>query len=256
MRERKGRRWAALRFWLLVIPSIPAAVWTRWRALRLDEAGGDRNGFSGERDAGHRPLALVGIGDSIIAGVGLAHIGHGLVARLAEALSAGAGAVAWRAHGHNGADIADLEAGLEAALDGIEPDVVLISIGVNDVTGLTSIRNWTTRLERLLNAIASRRPRALVVFAGLPPMERFPLLPQPLRTALGIRSAMIDEVAARVIGEKDHAIHVPMDIDALQGKVEMTFCEDGFHPDATGSAAWANHLAQIITARHEVARPS
>jgi lysophospholipase L1-like esterase len=151
--------------------------------------------------------------------------------------------VIWRVDGASGRTIRDLLDRLEQPGHPPAADLVLISIGVNDVTGLSSTRHWRRSLHRLLAGIRARWPHAQVVFAGLPPMENFPLPPQPLRFALGLRARHLDRIAMAVVGEHPGAVHVPTRIDPLH----HDFCEDGFHPSAKSCTLWARELAALET---------
>ncbi len=235
-------RSSALTFWLLLFLSIPVALWVRLRALRLDEAAEDRRGIVGRGP----PIRLLAAGDSIIAGVGVETVDQSLPVHLARALAAQGRTVHWQLHGANGADISELCGDLENLVVDAAPDIVLISIGVNDVTGLTSLRQWHRRFKSMLSLISVRWPESVLIFAGLPPMNKFPLLPQPLRTALGIRSTQLDNTTQRLLNDVSDGIHVPMSIDSEWPEQTMTFSADGFHPDAAGCKRWAGHLVTAL----------
>ncbi len=131
-------------------------------------------------------------------------------------------------------------------LDGLPADVsadlVLISVGVNDVTGLTFTRRWRRDLQRLLAGVRARWPEATILFAGLPPMGRFPLPPQPLSFSLGLRAGILDRIAREVISDWPGALHVPTRIDPqVHG-----FCPDGFHPSAESCTLWARELVALL----------
>jgi len=224
-------------FWSSLPVAAAEGLWLRRTALRLPEASGARYGVAG---AGP-DLHLLALGDSIIAGVGTGTMEHSLPVQFANALAGNlARAVYWRAEGANGADITDLRARIGRLPGDCRADLILISIGVNDVTGLSSTRHWRGQLEGLANDIRSRWPQAGVVFAGLPPMGCFPLPPQPLRFTLGRRAAALDAIAAEIMDRQAGMLHVPTDVNPL----EHEFCEDGFHPSAKSCAFWASVLAQ------------
>lgn len=232
--------------------SLPVAALQGLRlkrtALRLPEAGGARSGVSGQGSGLH----LLALGDSIIAGVGTGTTDRSLPVQFAHALAAILKcAVHWRIEGRNGADIANLRERINRLPGDCRADLVLISIGVNDVTGLSSARYWRTQLEELADDIRRRWPRTGVVFAGLPPMGLFPLPPQPLRFTLGQRAAALDAIAAGVISRQAGMLHIPTDISPRQHE----FCEDGFHPSAESCAAWAKVLAQKTEAAKLVGFP-
>jgi len=239
---------AQLGFWALLPVSAVQGLWLRRNALRLPEASGARNGVAGTGAVLH----LLALGDSIIAGVGTGTMERSLPVQFAQALAGmRACSVHWRVEGENGADITDLRQRLQQLPADCGADLVLISIGVNDVTGLSSARHWRSQLDGLTDDIENRWPRAGVVFAGLPPMGCFPLPPQPLRFTLGHRAATLDAIATRVISQRPGMLHIPTEISPL----EHEFCADGFHPSAESCAMWAAVLAQKAEAAKLVPVP-
>jgi len=237
---------------LAFLSSLPVSavqgMWLRRTALRLPEAGGARYGVTGLG----ADLHLLALGDSIIAGVGTGIMEHSLPVQFAKALAAiRACAVQWRVEGANGADITDLRECIGGLPGDCTADLILISIGVNDVTGLSSTRHWRRQLQGLADDIRQRWPRAGAVFAGLPPMGHFPLPPQPLRFTLGHRAATLDAIAARVVASQPGMLHVPTEISPL----EHGFCEDGFHPSAKSCEFWASVLAEKTEAAKLVPVP-
>jgi len=232
-------------FWLMLPVSAVQGLWLRKIATRLPGAPGSRQGSTGEGGALH----LLAIGDSIIDGVGTNHIGESLPVQLAQALAEKMWrCVHWRVEGKTGYDIDDVLERLESLNDVVQADLVLISVGVNDVTGLTSTRHWRKKLVELLDKLEERWPGVRVIFAGLPPMSLFPLPPQPLRFALGLRSVTLDRIASGIIAGYPGAIHVPTQINPQA----HDFCEDGFHPSAESCTLWARDLAAIESRRESV----
>jgi lysophospholipase L1-like esterase len=150
--------------------------------------------------------------------------------------------VDWFVHGESGLAVSGLMDRLEALNPAEKPDIILISIGVNDVTGLSSTRHWRRTVRQLLEQLNSIWPGAFIVFTGLPPMSSFPLPPQPLRFSLGMRAATFDAIASRLIADRPGVQHIPTLIDPLAND----FCEDGFHPSAASNQIWAKELATAI----------
>jgi lysophospholipase L1-like esterase len=226
-----------LGFWMLLPLSAVQGLWLRRTAIRLPEATGARTGVCGHGTE----LRLLALGDSIIAGVGTGSVEHSLPVQFANALaSVRRCSVHWRVMGANGADISDLRHSIKLLTHQQQVDVILISIGVNDVTGLSSIRRWRFQVNQLVSELAVKWPQVRVIFVGLPPMGQFPLPPQPLRFTLGQRAATLDAIAAGIISRQARMLHIPTDINPLQ----QEFCEDGFHPSAESCADWSSVLAQ------------
>ncbi|MGA9572361.1 MAG: SGNH/GDSL hydrolase family protein [Lysobacterales bacterium] len=225
-----------LGFWIMLPLSAVQGLWLRRTAIRLPEASGARTGVSGQGATLH----LLALGDSIIAGVGTGSMDRSLPVQFAQALSENLQySVHWHVDGANGADIADLRHSIAQLPQRLHADVILISVGVNNVTGLSSTRQWRSQLELMVADIRRRWPQARVIFAGLPPMGQFPLPPQPLRFTLGQRAATLDSIAAGVISQHAGMLHIPTDINPLQ----QEFCADGFHPSAESCTYWAKVLA-------------
>lgn len=225
-------------FWLLTPVAAVQGLWLRPRALRLPGAPGPRRGSAGQGE----PLRLLAVGDSIIDGVGTPAMQQALPAQFAAAVAAARGRrVDWRAEGLTGRGIRATIAAVRGLQDAVDFDLVLVSVGVNDVTALSHGHRWRREVGELLGAIHERWPGARILFAGLPPMQNFPLLPQPLRLALGLRSGTLDRIAAQVVAGHPRALHVPTRIGA-----EHSFCPDGFHPSAESCRLWARELAAAL----------
>ena len=171
-------------FWGLFPFALPQAIWVRRTAPRFSAAAGPVSGVVGEGET----LKLLAIGDSIVEGVGVEKIEDAFVVQTATSLARTLGRqVEWTIHGRIGARSRTL---LDEFIPTLPPDpvdVVLVSVGVNDITGLISQASWQENLRLLLRAIETHSANAVVALAGVPPLGGFPLLPQPLRFASGQR---------------------------------------------------------------------
>lgn len=227
---------ASWRFWMQLPALLPQALKVRREALRMPHAAGELHGLVPV--SGQQPLRLLGLGDSVVAGVGVARTDQSITGAVAQALHARSGrSVAWQILGRSGCDSAALCREYLPQLPRTELDLVLISMGVNDVTGLTRTRRWRASMSRVLDTLSERYPKALLVLCGIPPMACFPALPSPLREALGARAARLDGCYAELARRRPNTLHVP-----TPGNLPAeAFAEDGFHPNAEGCAA----LAQI-----------
>ncbi len=235
-------------FWSLMPIAGVQGLALRKKALRLPPPPGNAFGLCGQHAQNRfsQPLKVLALGDSIIAAIGATDQDQSLTAHFSRALAQTTQkAVAWRALGNSGADSFDLLARLESLKDESPPDLVLISIGVNDVTALHSSKNWRANISSLCTQLGALWPEALIVFCGLPPMGKFPLPPQPLRFCMGLRAAYFDRIAAELIDKHAGMMHIPILIDPA----EHDFCPDGFHPSDTAYASWGAEMAQRIT-RH------
>jgi len=229
-------------FWAGFVLSLPQAMRLRRRALRLGPAEGPTEGCSGR---GPR-RRLVGIGDSIIAGVGADRTEAMLTARVAECWAERCGVeVEWRAIGRNGADAAATQTKLLPRLPPASVDHFLVSVGVNDVTGLHSVRRWRADLDGLLEALARHSPAASICLLAIPPMERFPALPWPLAEVFGLRARTFNRATAALIVGRSGIAHP--EYTALGPRSAEAFAADGYHPNADSCRQLAELLAAEIT---------
>lgn len=235
-----------LAFWAAIPFVLPQAIYVYRTAPRFAGAGGPSEGTAtnGAPKAASR-LTVHAVGDSIIAGVGASDFSKALIGRTAAALARQTGHdVDWSAHGRIGARSTDL---LTELIDGMaaEPaDVILVSIGVNDVTGLRRTTSWIRNLEAIIHRLRAHSPKAVIAFTGLPPLSEFPLLPQPLRTIIALRGRTFDQAAQDVLRRHDRVVHVPIDVEAGPDK----FADDGFHPSEVSYVEFADTVSNAIVA--------
>lgn len=213
-------------------------VWTRRRAMKLPEASGPRSG--GEQG----DLILV-LGDSVVAGVGVENTGDAMPAQLTAAITHNAGRpFTWRAIGTNGHRLQDVLQNLDQ-LRFLEekPAMLVVNVGVNDVSHLTSLTRWQLQLTTLVSRVKQEIDVPLVLL-GLPPMHGFPLLPQPLRFALGVRAKMLDSSLKKISDLLPEVYFLQADLP-----LEPRFMAiDGYHPSKAGVEEWTKTLAdQLVT---------
>lgn len=142
--------WSGLLFLLPVL--LVQALYVRRFAVRLPDGAPPSEGWwrkggrvekkdirSAAAEADPVVVRVLGLGDSVIAGTGLSHMSESLTAAIARRLSEQCdGIVEWEACGVNGYRAADLESFAKTA-HVRAADFIVISVGVNDVTGLTSL---------------------------------------------------------------------------------------------------------------------
>lgn len=238
-----------LLFWSLFPLALPQALYVRRTAPRFAPPDCAPSGDIGSGPA----LQLIGIGDSIIAGVGASRLDQALVGQTAAELAARLGRrVGWRTIGRSGARVQHLLEEYADCLPERPADVILVSVGVNDVTGLTPQPVWERRLAVLLDRLRAHSPQAVIGLAGLPPLGRFPLLPEPLRFASGQRARSFDRAARRVASLRDGVVHLPVDFETTAG----SFSDDGFHPSESSYAFFGRAMAERLVSELRSRRPN
>ncbi len=226
-------------FWLGFVVLFPQALWVRRRATRFEDAAGEREGGI----AGPDPVRLVAIGDSIIAGVGCRTIEKACAGQMAVHLAKQLGrGVDWIALGHTGSTTGGILRHLVPRLPEHEADFFLLSAGVNDITALKKIPDWRDLLSALVGALRSHSPNAKIVMLGIPPMGRFPRLPQPLRALFGLRARGFDQAAAALLASLPNVVYMPFDQDLNS----EDFAADGYHPSEASCTEIAGLLVNAL----------
>jgi lysophospholipase L1-like esterase len=234
--------WRRALFWGLMPFAAPQGLRLKRTAPRFAPAPGPRAGRVGDGPA----LRLLAVGDSVIDGVGCPSVEQAFAGHFARQLAATFHReVHWQAVGRTGACARELH---DDVLPEVPPgawDLVVVSVGVNDVSGLTRSATFRARLSRLVDGLEQRAPRATVLLCGLPRMQHFPLLPQPLRFAAGVRAQTLDAIAADLARARPRLLHEPTTYVPRADE----FAADGYHANAATQGAWAGVLARRLAAR-------
>ena len=189
--------------------------------------------------SGPKPLRLLGLGDSTIAGVGVDNPMLGLTAQLARALYKELGrGISWNSAGERGITTSQLlERYLPAALQETEHvDIAMVSIGANDAKNLQPRRPAIRNLSAIVEQIHERFPKALVMVSSLPAFGKFESLPAPLRSVMAHHAKGIEVGMRRFVEAQPYALMSP----PPSHYPPTFFAEDGFHPGAEGYRVWAS----------------
>ena len=188
------------------------------------------------------PLRLIALGESTVAGVGARTHETGLAGQLASTLSRHTRRrVEWTVVARSGINARDSRTELVPQLSGRHADVVMIALGVNDAIEFHTARRWATDVEGLIEDVRAQVGDPLVLLSGVPPLNYFPALPQPLSFVLGARSAALERASLKMVEKLGRVVYVPFQID--DKRCHDLFCADGFHPSELGYSEWAEQLA-------------
>jgi lysophospholipase L1-like esterase len=230
---------------LVLLTVLSPLLWLQARhvrrtAPRMPEPPGHRTGTTGSGSL----VRLLVAGDSGAAGVGAASQEQALCGQLVQRLSQHH-TVQWCVLAVNGLDSPGLLKLLQDA-PCARFDVVVLSIGANDATGLCAPLHWARWQARLAEVIALRFAPTLLVHSAVPPMHACMALPQPLRWFMGHWAKQMNQCLAGLLtDEMGRTMHGHPETTTSEG-----MAVDGIHPSAVGYAAWADGLSRcILTAR-------
>jgi lysophospholipase L1-like esterase len=218
---------------------IVQGLYVRFVTPRLPEPEGERSGMYGSGT----PLSLLILGDSAAAGVGVTKQSEALSGQLITALGPDF-QVSWKLMAQTGQTAKEVAAKLAMA-NPENFDVVVTSVGVNDVTHGTTSKKWISQQRQIIKLLQARFHSRHILLSSIPPMHLFPALPQPLRWYLGRRAKRLNSELKNMVAGCKRCEFITVDFP-----LEATYMAgDGFHPGATAYGIWARHLAGIIRRR-------
>ncbi|MBC7482975.1 MAG: SGNH/GDSL hydrolase family protein [Rhizobacter sp.] len=220
---------------------IAQAMATRRAAPVLPEAAGPREGRLGPA-RGRAAVRVLIAGDSSAAGVGVAHQDQSVAGYLSRALHQRSGrTVRWTLRARSGLTTLQVH---EMLRDQRPPvaDVAVLITGVNDVIDQVPSQRAVQHREALADWLLGEGLATHVLFAPLPPVHRFPMLPQPLRRVMGDDARRHDDAMARWAATRGDVSHTPIPLDL----VPDTMASDGFHPGEPVYRTCGEALAAFI----------
>lgn len=207
----------------------------------LPEPPGPRQGVNG---TGPRIRLLI-LGDSAAAGVGAATQAEALSGQLVAQLAQDR-QVDWRLIARSGSTTSDLLAHLRKRPLAPAWDVAVLSLGVNDAIRRCTPAQFAAQQRELIALLRETAGVRMIYLSGLPPVHRFPALPEPLRWYLGAAATRLDQTLAEVATGEGGCEYV-----SLRAVAELdatAIASDGFHPGPPVYALWAATVANRIRA--------
>lgn len=207
-------------------------------ALLLPEAAGPRRGTTGHGP----PLRLLVVGDSAAAGVGVTDQNEALLGQTVAALAPHY-TVHWQLIARTGATTA----GTLKHLQKTPPapfDVAVTSLGVNDVMARRPLPLWLEQQQELVTLLRTQCQVQRIVLSGLPPVHKFPALPQPLRWYVGSAVRRFDQALCTWAQTQPGCDYVNLNLD-----FDVSWlAPDNFHPGPPIYQHWGKAIAQQICA--------
>jgi len=177
----------------------------RKNAPRLPEASGPRQGVHGN---GNKEFSLLILGDSAAAGVGIKKT----------------------------IDYLD-------SIPGNSFDIVVTSLGVNDVKANVRTDIWLKQQKELISLLKNKFKVKKLLISAVPPMELFPAIPWPLKWYLGWCAKQLNKaIKAWFQGQSDCEFlefNLPMD--------KSLMAADGFHPGPKLHTIWGKEIFKKIS---------
>ena len=190
------------------------------------------------------PIVYVALGDSTGSGVGAREGGY--VVRLFKRIEEQRPGSKLNNLCVSGATTEDvLRSQLERGV-AMNPDLVTVGIGINDIGHGLTLDQFSKNYEQILSTL-KEKTRARIVVTNLPDISTAPRIPGPVRREYQQQiiqfSRRLEEIAAR------HGVTV-FDIYTITTQELAShpeyFSSDGFHPSDAGYEMWAQQMWPTI----------
>jgi acyl-CoA thioesterase I len=192
------------------------------------------------------PVSYVALGDSTGAGVGASEGGY--VARLFRRILEARPESKLTNLCLSGATSEDVLRGQLAPGVAVNPTLVTLGIGINDVGLGVSAETFAANFEAIISRLRSETGARIVV-TNLPDISTAPRIPQMLRPEIQERTVLfnhkIQEIAAQygvIVFDIYTTTH-----ELLPSHPEF-FSADGFHPSDVGYEHWAKEMWPAVAA--------
>ena len=193
------------------------------------------------------PVHYVALGDSTVEGVGASRADLNYVSRLHARLRAIYPNARMTNLGVGGATSADVVTKQLARAIAIQPALVTLSIGPNDITRGVSAGRYEETLDVVLGRLR-RETAALVVVNLLPDLAVTPRFANsPQRDVVGSETVRFNAALARK-GQEHGVVLVDLYLRSQQevpGRPALLW-RDGYHPSDIGYARWAELMWESI----------
>ena len=193
------------------------------------------------------PVHYVALGDSTVEGIGASRADLNYVSRLHAKLRARYPNARMTNLGVGGATSADVITKQLARAIAIQPALVTLSIGPNDITRGVSVGRYKENLDVVLGRLR-RVTGALLVVNLLPDLAVTPRFANsPRRDVVGREAVRFNEALTRK-GQEHGIVLVNLYLPSQQevpGRPALLW-KDGYHPSDMGYARWAELMWESI----------
>lgn len=207
--------------------------------LRLPEPEGNRQGMIGTG----KSLSILILGDSAAAGVGVEIQEDALLGAVLNQLKDQyeISYILEAKTGHTTGQVIKTAKNMSAQ----HFDVVITSVGVNDITKLTPPKNWIQKQQQLYAEINQKFTPELIIATGVPPMNMFPALPNPLAWLFGQYAKCMNKTLGKFVQKQVNMQWIEYDLERFK-TLNLEMAVDGFHPSKEIYALWGEQVADKI----------
>ncbi len=204
-----------------------------------------------------KPLSILAIGESTIAGVGVATHAEGFTGSFAKTISdLYQTTVDWKVYAKSGYTAKMVKDRIVPELKETSVDLMLIGLGGNDAFTLNSPNQWKKDIVALIESLQAKYPDTPIVFANMPPIKEFPAFTKLIGFVAGNLVEIFGQELKRLINDYQN-VYYNGDVITIaywskrlnMAPEKSTFFSDGVHPSKFTYQTWAQEMARFVYAK-------
>ena len=240
----------------LLLPLLPFMYLQGRRIIRsvpiLPDATGPRGTVAGPPG---RNLSVLVIGESTMAGVGVATHEEGFTGALARTLGAGwRTGVRWRVYARSGFTLKRLRAEVLPLIEEREADLIVVGMGGNEAFKMNTPAGFRRDMQAVIDDLRSRFGSAVpIAFPNMPPIKEFPAFTPLIKFTLGNMVEFFGEELTDLIQGQPNLYH-NNEVIRLKDWTEIlnvpanptVFFSDGVHPSGLTYTTWGTNFGEFL----------
>lgn len=193
-----------------------------------------------------KPFVYVALGDSTVEGIGASTKEKSFAPLVFKSLQKKIKNSQYVNLGVGGAKISDVVGNqLDKAIE-VRPDLIVISIGANDITNRTKLSKFKQDFSVLVETL-NKRTKAFIVINNIPDMSLAPAVPRVTVPYVKVQLRRFNEVIKnQSVKVRGILIDLYTQSQFYEGYKELV-SSDGFHPSDIGYALWAHTIITRIS---------
>ena len=247
-----------LKYLLGVICSIPLLPVMYWQAKRirasvpkLPEAKEPAGVYSVQAS---KTLRIISIGESTIAGVGVATHEEGFTGTFAKELASQLDAnVAWKVYAKSGYTARRVGEELIPQIQEEDLDLIIVGLGGNDAFTLNRPDRWSTAIQQIIEQLRTRYREVPIVFTNMPPIKEFPAFTPIMKFTIGNLVEILGDELEKIANRQERVYFYAkkITIDGWSKRLNISaeradYFSDGVHPSKLTYQAWAKDFVRFL----------
>lgn len=193
---------------------------------------------------GKKPFIYVAIGDSTVEGMGATTPERNFASLINASLKQSIKNTQYHNLGEAGARVEDvIKRQLDKTLE-LNPNLIVLSIGANDLIQRRNIKKFESEYKELLHKLA--KTNALLVINNIPDITLAPAIPRVTIPYFLVQQRRFNNIIKNISKELGSVlVDLNTQSKLFKGYKELV-SSDGFHPSDAGYALWANTIINKI----------